>query len=436
MVLVFLALVLISGAVHVNVMLPLNTVNLDGSLNKNLNLGDKFQQLHEGGVHGVMVDVWWGIAEREGPKQYDFHGYLDLMSLASQYGLKVQAVMSFHRCGGNVGDDCNIPLPGWVVRTGGEIWYKDREGHQDQEYLSLGVDNEALFVGRTPIQMYRDFMQAFRDTVSARGYLVSTLEEVQVGLGPCGELRYPSYQLDRWSFPGVGEFQCYDARMLRMMAAAANASGHPDWTGPPGDAGTYNSRPDDTNFFRNNGGGWNTEYGRFFLGWYSQALVDHGRNVLKQARTVFGGAFPIAAKVAGIHWWFLSTSHAAELTAGYYETRMRSGYKPILQMFKEYGVILDFTCFEMADQEQPSSADCGPFELVGQTLDEARAVGIGYASENALPRYDDTAYSTILYNARRILKISGFTYLRLTADLLSGANWSRFRGFVSKMAAL
>lgn len=31
-------------------------------------------------------------------------------------------------------------------------------------------------------------------------------------MGPCGELRYPSYPESNgtWRFPGIGEFQCYD----------------------------------------------------------------------------------------------------------------------------------------------------------------------------------------------------------------------------------
>lgn len=29
------------------------------------------------------------------------------------------------------------------------------------------------------------------------------------------------------------------------------------------------------------------------------------------------------AKLAGVHWWFKSRAHAAELTAGYYNTRDR-----------------------------------------------------------------------------------------------------------------
>jgi beta-amylase len=31
---------------------------------------------------------------------------------------------------------------------------------------------------------------------------------VEVGLGPCGELRYPSYPVKHgWRYPGIGEFQ-------------------------------------------------------------------------------------------------------------------------------------------------------------------------------------------------------------------------------------
>jgi hypothetical protein len=58
-----------------------------------------------------MVDVWWGIAEAEGPGQYNFNGYMELMEMARKNGLKVQAVMSFHQCGGNVGDSVTYVHP-------------------------------------------------------------------------------------------------------------------------------------------------------------------------------------------------------------------------------------------------------------------------------------------------------------------------------------
>ena len=35
-----------------------------------------------------------------------------------------------------------------------------------------------------------------------------TITEIEVGLRPCGELRYPSYpETQGWVFPGIGEFQ-------------------------------------------------------------------------------------------------------------------------------------------------------------------------------------------------------------------------------------
>lgn len=67
----------------------------------------------------------WGICERHGPKQYDFKAYIELFKKAKKHGLKVQAVMSFHAGGGNVGDgSCDIPLPPWVLKVGSFCaWY-------------------------------------------------------------------------------------------------------------------------------------------------------------------------------------------------------------------------------------------------------------------------------------------------------------------------
>lgn len=181
-------------------------------------------------------------------------------------GLRVQAVMSFHAAGGNVGDTCKIPLPKWVVDIGErnpDIFYTDKQMHRwvggfephhslrqcrcgwvggcvcagegsglqqpslaalacracsrcptscsaipfqndthtptctltallhppppapcvwllacccpcccgpccccccrNKECLSLGCDEVPLFWGRTPVQMYRDFINAFAD---------------------------------------------------------------------------------------------------------------------------------------------------------------------------------------------------------------------------------------------------------------------------------
>jgi beta-amylase len=68
--------------------------------------------------HASAADARWGICERHGPKEYDFRAYMELFKKAKKHGLKVQAVMSFHAGGGNVGDgSCDIPLPPWVMKA-------------------------------------------------------------------------------------------------------------------------------------------------------------------------------------------------------------------------------------------------------------------------------------------------------------------------------
>lgn len=64
--------------------------------------------------------------------------------------------MSFHECGGNAGDVVNIPIPKWVLDIGvtnPDIFYTNRADNRNKEYLTLGVDHQPLFGGRTAIQV-------------------------------------------------------------------------------------------------------------------------------------------------------------------------------------------------------------------------------------------------------------------------------------------
>jgi hypothetical protein len=88
--------------VPVYVMLPLNVVTNDGEVNDPEALERGLRALSEIGVEGVMIDVWWGIVERDGPRKYDWAAYREVMDMIKDAGLKVQAVMSFHACGANV----------------------------------------------------------------------------------------------------------------------------------------------------------------------------------------------------------------------------------------------------------------------------------------------------------------------------------------------
>lgn len=58
----------------------------------------------------------WGAIERA-PGQYGWMGYKQLFEMVRSVGLKLQVVLSFHACGGNVGDMAQVPLPPWVLQV-------------------------------------------------------------------------------------------------------------------------------------------------------------------------------------------------------------------------------------------------------------------------------------------------------------------------------
>ncbi|KAJ0983309.1 hypothetical protein J5N97_011564 [Dioscorea zingiberensis] len=189
--------------------MELGVITSDNEFEKPRVLRKQLKKLKKAGVDGVMVDVWWGIIETK-PKSYDWIAYRKLFQMVKEEGLRLQAIMSFHQCGGNVGDVVFIPIPQWVRDVGEydpDIFYTNRKGTRNQEYLSLGVDNLPLFGSRTAVEIYSDYMKSFRKTMS--DFLEEGLiTDIEVGLGPAGEMRYPSYpETQGWVFPGIGEFQ-------------------------------------------------------------------------------------------------------------------------------------------------------------------------------------------------------------------------------------
>ncbi|MCO5594261.1 hypothetical protein L7F22_048288 [Adiantum nelumboides] len=440
--------VLLAHYIPVYVMLPLDTISADNELVNVDLLHANLCALKAAHVDGLMVDVWWGIVEKSGPKRYDWSAYKSLFELIHSYGFKLQTVMSFHQCGSNAADTCYIPLPEWVRKEGKinpDIFFTNRDTKRNEEYLSFGVDNEPVLDGRTAIEAYRDFMHSFKENMS--DFLESgMITEIEVGLGPSGELRYPSFADSQgWRFPGIGEFQCYDKYLLSDLRKAAKSIGQKDWGfSGPGDAGHYNDWPQATGFFCNYGS-FTTDYGRFFLEWYSGILLKHGDTILEAASEVFEGCnLRLAAKIAGIHWWYKSMNHAAELAAGYYNLRQRDGYKPIAKMLARHKAILNFTCIEMRDKEHYWKAKCGPEGLVKQVTNAGWNEGIDVSCENALPRFDRAAFDQILLNARPDgisskmfpkRRVFSFTYLRLGAELMQENNWKEFVSFVRQMHA-
>ncbi len=220
---------------------------------------------------------------------------------------------------------------------------------------------------RTPMTAYADFIEAFCSYMSSEGnnYLENTITELQIGLGPCGELRYPSYPMaaDKWKFPGIGEFQTYDPHLLKDLAKASskrtdaaaseNAS---KWSVPPDGAGSYNDTPFSTTFFTH---GFKSEHGKFFQEWYSRVLLRHCDDMLTNVRRIVpsgASSLSLAVKISGIHWWYFTKSRAAESTAGYYVSKEYNFYEEVAKLFKKHSVVFDFTCLEMKTINQRSFA--------------------------------------------------------------------------------
>lgn len=341
-------------------------------------------------VVGVLVECWWGIVEGWSPQKYLWSGYRDLFNIIREFQLKAQVALAFHEFGGSDSGNIFISLPQWVLDIGKdnqEIFFTDREGRRNTECLSWGIDKQRVLGGRTGVEVYFDYMRSFRaefDDLFAEG-LISAVE---IGLGASGELRFPSFpERLGWKYPGIGEFQCYDRYLQQNLRKAAKMRGHSFWARGPDNAGHYNSRPPETGFFCEKGD-YNCYYGRFFLQWYAQTLIDHADNVLSLASLAFQET-PIVVKIPAVHWWYKSPSHAAELTAGYYNPSNQDGYSRVFKVLKKYSVTTKVICPGSHVHFQGNSESLAdPEALIWQVLNAAWDSGITIAGQNGDPCYD------------------------------------------------
>jgi beta-amylase len=92
------------------VTLPVKSVGKEGKIWRPKAMMLSLKALASAGVEGVVVEIWWGVVERNEPRVYDWRGYRELVMMACMCGLKVRAVLAFHQHGID-GDDLN----GYVV---------------------------------------------------------------------------------------------------------------------------------------------------------------------------------------------------------------------------------------------------------------------------------------------------------------------------------
>lgn len=384
------------------------------------------------GVDAVAIDVWWGKAE-PARGAFDWAYYDKAFAAVTAAGLDLVPVMSFHQCGGNVGDTCSIPIPAWVWEpteicgvTGecsslpADDFYQSEYGNVDREAPAPWGHDE----GRT-VDAMGAFMAAFEQHYStgATDYR-GRIQEITVGTGPAGELRYPSYGAhdstvpgDPAGYPNRGVFQSYspaavvefrDWAIARYGSVAAVATA---W-GIPGLTAEMISPPTDHERFITSGSYRSITYGRDFTRWYSESLFDHGRAVLSAAVGAFDEAFatvPLGLKVPGVHWQTMPGSgmrRVPEIAAGlvhtdqaYDSATTSHGYAPLMSLVRDiettgdgagsplHPVVLHFTALEMPDgREWDGSAHAwsDAASLVAWVGQAAASAHVTLKGENAL----------------------------------------------------
>lgn len=391
-------------------------------------------------VDAVTVDVWWGLVEKEGDDIFDWSYYDKLFEAIINAELNIIPIMSFHKCGGNVGDDYTAHLPFWIwgklQKKGQPIsdlqYVSDEDEKVSDEYISLWVDDQV-------IPQYVKFMEEFRERYEK---YANHFDEINISCGPSGELRYPAYNShDGGAYPNHGRFQCYsDIAKKSFRTWVLNKYKNPKDLKVLRDKWNNNTLykksdinvPDNREYFLN-AGDYKKEYGQDFTEWYTMSLSKHGTRLIKTTQDVFNTPkykhIPIGFKLPGVHWNVGDPYNArtSEITTGLinsaannliYENGYINTIKNIVDStIDKSRLILHFTCLEMGNRDFDdekrlvySRAESLVFWL-GKAAD---SLGITIKGENALSGSLSNSYSWgRMHNVLKESNYQGLTILRM-----------------------
>lgn len=408
------------------------------------------------GVSAISIDVWWGLVLEENLQSYNWDYYIKMVEIIKANGLNWVPILSFHQAGGNINDDYLQLIPLWLwgklmkdhpeLESVSDLQYVSETGDKSIEYISLWADE---FV----VPYYEHFMHAFRDRFAAYANMT---DEINVSLGPAGELRYPSFNLHDWgSFPNRGTLQCYSNLAQKHFKNHVQAKyGSIDmlnksWKTKLSSFEEIRFPQNPENFFTKRKY-LTSNIGLDISKWYHKSLVDHGKLLLGKTLEIFSGNvfenIPIGFKVPGIHWNISNpdTPRTSELTAGLIAAHHnlnatdQGEYKQLLNevVLPEWRdrVVLHFTCLEKhnKDYEGYSRAQ----DLVDWIADDAHELGIDVMGENATTYELDTSegWDQIERALTRQNPYSGLTILRMK-NLLDGHEYglNRFKELIEKM---
>jgi beta-amylase len=407
------------------------------------------------GVNAVSVDVWWRLIEGRGDNQFDWTYYDAVFDHIHAAGLKIVPILSFHRCGTGPGDDCDFPLPDWIWTaflaqglTADDLKYESETGLRLDDAIPPWLSKRPEV-----LKQFSEVIHAFGEHYAGRA---TDFLEVNISLGPTGELRYPAYNgNDCWGYPDRGNFQAYspsaqqdfrDWALARFggLSGVASRWGLPlasvdEIRVPDGDQSASGCGQRRAQGFVDRHDYANTQYGKDLIDWYNDSLVSHGERLVREADKVLDGAMagvPIGMKIPGVHWQMkcTPTPRIAEITAGLVQTSLnlepvdaaRSdafGYRNVLDMVARVKgqiarpLVLHFTALEMTNAPAcplpPSGADTSMAEaLVFWIAESAKDRNLIYRGENALACLSDQGWDRVT-NAFKWAGYTGLTLLRL-----------------------
>lgn len=415
----------LSVATEINVMAPLligNPHNPSDPTHESewQDFRRQLQILKNAGVRAISTDVWWGLVEGEEAGRYDWRFYDRLAAEIITANLRWVPILSFHQLGGNVGDSGYMPLPKWLEQrySADDLWVKSEQGHISKESVSVWATDLVGF-------HLQSFMREFETHFNR---YVTQIDEINVSLGPAGELRYPSYNgHDQNSgYPTRGSLQAYSPLAVRSWQNFVREKYHSidtvnhAWGFNLNDfTQIYPPHPEllKDAFWRKQE--QFSPYGKDFFDWYNSSLVRHGKKVLHWAAEAFPH-LSIGAKIPGVHWR-VGSDRAAELAAGlirtsysdWYSAASAFGYAGTLEAFakteKLNKITLHFTALEMDDGREIETNR--PKSLVHWLGQAARERNLIIKGENALSGElsNDRAWD----NMFEALKWHGYTGLTL-----------------------
>lgn len=407
---------------HVNVMAPLvigdpADLQCEKSLSAWERFKDQLKAVKDAGVNAIFFDVWWGIVEPK-ERQYDWRYYDKLLQTIIDAGLKAVPNISLHRCGGNIGDDVNVPVPAWIwsklaakvpSKNPDAVKYVSEQGNASDEFVSVWAVDLVL-------DDYKALFTAFRDHFADKA---QHIVEVTISLGPAGEMRYPSYNShDRGTgFPTRGALQCY-SELARKSWEKYVLDKYTDRDGVKKAWGEFDKiePPVDCNAFFANRDHIKKQYGKDLFDWYQVSLLTGSTAVIETAIAVFITAeetcyshIDIGAKVPGVHWHMghydgntlVMGDRLAELGSGVISSRNQKawnddrrgrGYRQVVSVFRKLkckypcvSIVMHFTCLEKADGEDADMhAESLAHTLVTWVGAEARRQKVTIKGENAL----------------------------------------------------